>query len=429
MPRDREEFKTSFSKLLVWVILVSFVSGGLAGGAVGFLAGSAGQLTSQAFSSGWNWFLGKSGQGIEKSILDTKKGNNLIIEEESATIKAVEKVMPAVVSITASKELRRDSFSGSFFFPFDDFFGFPFDSDRSLPPETEKREVGGGTGFIIDAADGLILTNRHVVDDEQAEYTVVTNSGEEYVAEVLARDPFNDLAIVKVADLPADLPEVTLGDSDNLQLGQKVIAIGNSLGEFRNTVTTGVVSGIGRDIVAGGIGSTEKLEGVIQTDAAINPGNSGGPLINLEGEVIGINTAISQRGQLIGFAIPINSAKKVIKSVKEQGRIVRAYLGVRYMMVNDKIARENNLPNDYGALVVRGRSLSDLAVIPGGPADKAGIVENDIVLEVDGVRVDEDNSLSRLIQKYSPGDTIRLKLWHKGEEKEVEVTLEEYKER
>ena len=188
------------------------------------------------------------------------------------------------------------------------------------------------------------------------------------------------------------------------------------------------MSGIGRTIVAGGASGSERLEGVIQTDAAINPGNSGGPLVNLAGQVVGINTAIDRQGQLIGFAIPINTAKKVIESVEKHGRIVRPYLGVRYIMLNKQIAEDNNLDVDYGALIVRGEKRTELAVIPGSPADKAGLVENDIILEVNGVKVDENNSLAKLIQQYNVGDVITLKIWHKGEEKEVQVKLGEYKE-
>lgn len=422
-----QDFKLSSRKLFVIVIILSFISGGLAGGSVGFVSGASGQIVNQDLAGGWNWLLSKAHIKPNQNLNNNEKKEVIKVEEESATIAAVEKVMPAVVSITITKELRQ--YNPDDWFPFNDFFGFPFPKDqRSQSPRIEKRQIGGGTGFIIDSQAGLILTNRHVVADEDAEYTVVTSDDKEYQAEVLARDPFNDLAVVKVKDGLKDYPEVVLGDSSNLKLGQKVIAIGNSLGQFRNTVTTGVVSGIGRDIVAGGIGTTEKLEGVIQTDAAINPGNSGGPLVDLQGEVIGINTAISQQGQLIGFAIPINSAKQVIKSVKKYGKIVRPFLGVRYIMIDDSIAKKNNLPFSYGALIIRGQDISDLAVVPGGPADKAGLVENDIVLEVDGVKVKNNNTLSRLIQKHSPGDKVNLLVWHKGEKKKVTVTLEEYKQ-
>jgi len=352
----------------------------------------------------------------------------VIVEEESATINAVKKLAPSVVSIIITKDL------GSYYnlnrIPFDDFFfEFPFDDWSSPSPKKNevegKTQVGGGTGFII-SEDGLILTNKHVVSDEEAEYTVITNDGEKYEAKVLATDLFNDIAIVKI-EVNKKLEVSELGNSDSLQLGQTVIAIGYSLGEYKNTVTKGVVSGVGRRVEAGGsMGRSEVLEEAIQTDAAINPGNSGGPLINLSGQVIGVNTAINQQGQLIGFAIPINQAKQVIESVKKHGKIIRSFLGVRYILINEQIAKMNNLEMDYGALIIRGEKDFDLAVVPGSPADKSGILENDIILEINGQKIDNDNNLAKAISKYQPKDEIDLKIWHKGEEKVVKVILDEY---
>ena len=244
---------------------------------------------------------------------------------------------------------------------------------------------------------------------------------------MLARDPVLDLAVVKI-DMK-NLTPLSLGDSDSVKIGETVIAIGNALGEFRNTVTKGVVSGIGRTVTASGTADgSEVIEGAIQTDAAINPGNSGGPLLNLQGEVIGVNTAMSQAGQLIGFALPINEAKRVIDSVERYGKIIRPYVGVRYVMINEEIAKANQLPVQEGALITRGEQRTDLAIMPGSPADKAGLAENDIILELDGQKVDKDNSLARLIARHSPGDTVTLKILHKGEEKEVKVKLEQFKE-
>lgn len=345
--------------------------------------------------------------------------------ENSATIDVVEKASPAVVSIVITKELRTYQSSG---FPFD-FFGmnFPFfeQQDEEDAPMV-RREIGGGTGFIV-SSDGLILTNRHVVSDETAEYTVFLNDDTEYAAEVVGQDPFLDLAVLKID--ATDLPVLELGDSDSIQIGQTVIAIGNTLSEFRNTVTRGVVSGINRRVVAGDrYGRSEVIEEAIQTDAAINPGNSGGPLLDLTGRVIGVNTAVSQSGQSVGFAIPINSAKRIVESIIEHGRIVRPWLGVRYALIDDEIAEKNNLPVDYGALIVRGRERTELAVIPGSPADKAGITENDIILEIEGERIDLENPLSMLISKYSAGETVELKVLSKGEEKSVSVKLEEYQQ-
>jgi len=332
-----------------------------------------------------------------------------------------------------------NEFFNSPFFEFKDFHvAMPYPGP-SIPtpvpnPEPEepkedlpKQKVGGGTGFVVLRDKGLILTNKHVVSDKDADYTVVTNNGNEFKAKVLARDPFNDIAILKIENKDFDLPALDLGDSDKLKIGQTVIAIGNALGEYRNTVTKGVVSGIGRKVIAGGVlGQSETLEGVIQTDAAINSGNSGGPLIDLNARVVGINTAISRQGQLIGFSIPINQAKNVIESVEKHGRIVRPFLGVRYTLINEKIAETNNLEVDYGALIIKGSAQEELAVIPGSPADKAGLVENDIILKVNGNKVGQENSLSKLIQKHQPGDVIDLLVYHKGEEKELQATLEEY---
>ncbi len=371
------------------------------------------------------------------SIPKTDEQSQTFTDEESQTIETVRRAAPAVVSILITKELEQMR-PGSSDFPFDDFFqfGFPFEpfqfkipqrqQQEQPPARRERREVGGGSGFLI-SADGLVLTNKHVVADTDAEYTVITNDGKRYSATVVGRDPTNDLAVVKIQG--KDLPTLVFADSGDIKIGQTVIAIGNALSQYRNTVTKGVVSGIGRRVVAGdGAGSSEVLEEAIQTDAAINPGNSGGPLLNLRGEVIGINTAINRGGQLVGFAIPINSAKIVVESVRKHGRIVRPWLGVRYILINEQLRKENNLSVDYGALVVRGDSRTDLAVIPGSPADKAGIVENDIILTLRGVRVGERHSLAQEIAKYQPGDTVELKVLRKGKELLIRVKLEEFKE-
>lgn len=403
---------------VIVIIVLTIVFSTITGGVMGFLAGVySPQIIGQIKNPVLKSFL--------SPIINEQSVNfqTLQIVEDSATVAAVEKVTPAVVSIVVTKDLSAIYQNQ---FPFNDFwFSWPF--NFNLPPAPEgKQEVGGGTGFVIDATKGLIATNRHVVDDEQAEYSIITNNGDRYNATVLARDSFNDLAILQVE--VKNLVAVELGDSDILQIGQTVIAIGNALGEYSNTVTRGVVSGIGRTIVAGGASGSERLEGIIQTDAAINPGNSGGPLINLAGQVIGINTAIDRQGQLVGFAIPINSVKKVIESVEQHGRIVRPYLGVRYVLLNKEVADRNDLTVDYGALILRGETRSDLAVIPGSPADKANLRENDIILEVDGKKITMDNSLAQIIQQYAPGDQVIFKILSQGVEKQITVTLEEYKE-
>jgi serine protease Do len=406
-------------KSIILVTVLSLLIGGLFGGIVGGLG--ARYLTP--------WFETNILKIKQTGLNGTEKLE--IKEEESATIDAVKSVSPSVVSIIISKDISKIQ-NNSMNFPFGDFFNFGFpDSGSTAKPDTnsnqapQTQEIGGGTGFII-SEDGLILTNKHVVSDTEADYTVIASDGTKYPAKVLATDTVNDIGIVKID--AKGLKPVELGDSDKLQIGQTVIAIGNTLSEYRNTVTKGVVSGLSRRVTAGSSdGYSETIEEAIQTDAAINPGNSGGPLIDLAGQVIGVNTAVSQEGQLIGFAIPINIVKQAIESVKTVGRIVRPFLGIRYVLITKDIADANNLKVDYGALVLRGANQTDLAVIPGSPADKAGIVENDIVLEINGQKIDQEHSLANIVAKFKPGDVIELKILHKGEEKMVKVKLEERK--
>lgn len=338
------------------------------------------------------------------------------IQEESDTIATVEKVRPAVVSIVVSKDVNK-LYQNNLFSPF--FFQSPSSGSD------QKQEIGGGTGFFL-SDDGLVLTNRHVVADDTAEYTVITLDGTRYDnVKVLARDTVNDMALLKVDG--NNFPTVELGDSGSLNVGQTVIAIGNALGEYQNSVTAGIVSGLGRSITAGdGYGqSSERLTDIIQTDAAINAGNSGGPLVNLAGQVIGVNTAVDYSGQSVGFALPINSLKPEIQSVKDQGKIVRPYLGVRYVLITDQIAKQNSLPVSHGALLLRGQQRGDLAILPGSPADKAGLEENDIVLEISGQKIDENHDLTAEINKHNVGDQVKLKVWHDGKERDVAVNLTE----
>ena len=325
--------------------------------------------------------------------------------QEQLVIDAVRNVSPAVVSIVVTRDLPA----------FEWFFE---------PIRTERREAGSGTGFIV-SQEGLILTNKHVVLDEEAEYTVIDNDGNKFTAQVLARDPLQDLAVLKIEG-EAAFEVVHLGDSDSLQTGQTVIAIGNVLGEFRNSVSLGVVSGLGRTITASGGGMVQVLEDVIQTDAAINPGNSGGPLLNLKGEVIGINTAMAIAGENIGFAIPVNRAKKAIEQVKTLGRIVYPFLGVRYVVIDQEIQQEEDLPVDYGAWVISSRG--EPAIFPGSAAEEAGLQENDIILEFDNQKITTDNHLRRIIVKYDPGDEVVLRVLRDKEEKIINVVLREYQD-
>ncbi|MCF7794994.1 trypsin-like peptidase domain-containing protein [Patescibacteria group bacterium] len=307
---------------------------------------------------------------------------------------------------------------------FQEFFGDDFRVETSPEGETQKQELSSGSGFII-SEDGYIITNKHVVAYEDVDYSVVLNNEKSYTATVVDRDTITDIAVLKI-ETEEKLPTVELGDSSSLEVGQTVIAIGNALGEFSNTVSTGVISGLSRTVIAGGAGNTEKLTNVIQTDASINPGNSGGPLLDSDGKVIGINTAMASRAQNIGFAISINEVKSIIDSIYESGKIVRPWLGVRYIIINEQIAKQNNLSLDYGALIVRA-SRAELAIIPGSPADKAGLRENDIILEINGKKVNNQQPLNYLISKHSPGETIELKVQSQGEEKTADLELGERK--
>ncbi|MEI6650807.1 MAG: trypsin-like peptidase domain-containing protein [Candidatus Moraniibacteriota bacterium] len=355
---------------------------------------------------------------------------------DAALVDIVDRTSSSVVSVVASKEITRTP-GGFGDIPF--FFG-PFGYDmggngqngnsgpaqgQGEQPTTEKQKIGSGTGFFV-SSDGLIVTNKHVVSDTTADYTVVLAGGKEYPAKVLAVSPNQDIAVLKIEG--ADFPSLPLGDSASLRVGQTAIAIGNPLGQFPNSVSRGIISGLNRNVTAGsGFGDSETLSDIIQTDAAINPGNSGGPLLDLSGNVIGINVAVAQNAEGIGFAIPINSVKRIIDDVKTTGKISTPYLGVRYAIIDESVQKENNLPYAYGAIVVRGTKPTDLAVIPGSPSDKAGIVENDIILEIDGTKIDTDHPLGNLVANHRAGDTLSLKVWHKGTEETVAVTLEERK--
>lgn len=384
---------------LVLTVLAAVLGGALAGGGVGWLAATG--------------HLGRLGSTTAGSALT----GTVKVTEDSATVDVVAKASPAVVSIVVTKDYSKIYGNANPLDPFD-YLGSPF---GQLP--SGQRTIGGGSGFIV-SSDGLIVTNKHVVDDPQADYTVVLNSKQRYSAKVVAQDPTQDVAVVKVE--AQDLPTLEMGDSDPLKIGQSVIAIGNALGQYQNTVTKGIVSGLARTITAGdSSGSSETLENVIQTDAAINPGNSGGPLLNLAGQVVGMNTAVNQGGQLIGFAIPINLVKRDLKSVQQSGKITRAYLGVRYVPVDAEVKQANNLSVDYGALLQSGTGASDAAVIAGSPADKAGLKTDDVLLEVNGTRIDADHSLAVLLSQFDPGTTVTLKVLRGGTTKNVSVTLGE----
>lgn len=337
-----------------------------------------------------------------------------LVNEESVVTEVVAKTTPSVVTVSISKtRVLRNPFD---FFGGMDMFGF----SPPAKPQEQKIEQDIGTGFVIDK-NGLIVTNKHVVSDSSAKYRVIINKdGKDEVLEVknIYRDPTTDLAILKVDK--NDLSPINLGDSDKLKVGQLVIAIGTALGEFRSTVTTGVISGLGRGITAGGMmEGSEKLDNVIQTDAAINPGNSGGPLLNSVGEVVGVNVAVSQNGQNIGFALPINLVKDSIKNFNTTGQFERPFLGVSYRAISKQTALLNDVPQ--GAYVQE--------VVTDSPAAKSGITVGDIIMEIDGQKLGEEKqlSLAQTINKKKVGDRIILKIYRDNKEINLQVVLDKVK--
>lgn len=334
------------------------------------------------------------GSGLAQTI-----NSKINLEESSAVIDAAKKVNPAVVSITGVTQQLS-------------FFG----------GTTESKSAG--TGFIV-RADGLIVTNKHVVADSSTKYTVYTSDGKYFDATIKATDPVFDIAILQID--AKNLPVVELGTTEGLQPGQTAIAIGNALGQYQNSVTVGVVSAIGRVIQAGDQAgtSTENLDNVIQTDAAINPGNSGGPLLNIAGQVIGVNTAVDQTGQSIGFAIPIDLVKSALMSYEAKSKIVRPMLGVRYISLNKDIAVSNNLPTSDGAMLYS--STGSPSVISGGPADKAGLADRDIITRIGDDKITQSSTLVSLVTKHNVGDNLKITYLRDGKEATTTVVLVETK--
>lgn len=382
---DEEEFFCSkknrrFPVFVVILLLISFILG-IGGGIAGLMILSSNQAIKE-----------KLGINLENLSFTNTTQEKLMLEESSKIIEASSKVSPAVVSIITSSNIQ-------------DFWGQIY------------TQEGGGTGIII-TNDGLILTNKHVAEAGNS-LKVVTSDGKSYDAQKVATDPTNDLAILKIN--ANGLPVVELGDSDNLKVGQWVIAVGNALGELQNTVTAGVISARERQLTAGSGNQTEQLNNLLQTDAAINSGNSGGPLVNLAGQVVGINTAVAGNAQNIGFAIPINQAKTAIDSYKKTGKIIKAQLGVRYVNLTRQIAKQLDLSVDYGALIMAG--YGQVAVAPGSPAEKAGFKSGDVILEVNGTRISENKTLGGIINNLSPGDEVTLKYLRDGNESSAKVRL------
>lgn len=325
-----------------------------------------------------------------------------VVSEQSDVIDVVNRVGPSVVTVSAVTPKRQ-------IIQFSPFGGFSQGTTGGSPQDI-------GSGFVV-SSDGLIVTNKHVVADTSLTYKVSTPDGKTYDVKSIDKDPNNDIAVIKID--ATGLKPVELGDSGNLQVGQFVIAIGTALGEFRNTVTTGVISGLGRGINAGDNfqGYVERLDNVIQTDAAINPGNSGGPLLNSAGQVIGINVAVAQGANNVAFSIPINIVKDALNQYQANGKFpAKAYLGVEYQMLSQQTALLNNVPQ--GAYVVN--------VISGSPADKAGVQQGDVIYKVDGQSINDQNGgLAKIVAGKKVGETLKLEIWRNGDTTELPVTLSE----
>src|SRR3989338_10125831 len=339
---------------------------------------------------------------------------------KSPIVEIAKKVCPAVISVIVSKDLPK----------VEDFYSFPYGGKEYIMPMiekdgkgmVEKTQIGGGSGFII-SVDGYVLTSNHVVADISADYTVIVDPKHKYPAKVLSRNPINDIAVLRIEGRA--FPFIDLADSNKIQIGEEVVAIGNALGEFTDTISAGIVSGLSRYITAfGGMDhQMQNLRGLIQTDAAINPGNSGGPLVNMEGRVIGINTAMIMGAQNIGFAIPVNYAKKDLHEVKKFGKLVVPFLGVKYVLLGKEMAKANKLPVDDGALVVR-EALGEHPVIKGSAAEKAGIKEFDIILECDGEKITKENPLGGILQKCKIGQETTFRVLREGQQLVLAAVLE-----
>lgn len=349
------------------------------------------------------------GLPILKNLARVESGGSVleqrILTEESVVTEVAERVSPAVVTVSYKRET--PVMERYFLDPFGMFRG------RRATGEVETEQVDIGSGFIVDKS-GLVVTNKHVVSMGQAsDYKVVLNDDKEYQVEKIWRDPVNDLAILKISN--GEFPAIEMGDSDKIKVGNFVVAIGTALGEFRHTVTTGVVSGLGRGITAGdGFSASEKLDNVIQTDAAINPGNSGGPLLNSAGQVIGVNVAVSQSANNIGFALPINVVKESLNNFNTTGQFDRPFFGVRYQMLTKEQGILNSVPS--GAYVVE--------VVADSSADAAGVEKGDIIMRFDGKSVAEvEGGLSELLTKKKIGDRVEVEIWRDGETQKLGVEL------
>ncbi len=406
-------------QLVLLILLVSFVTALVTGIVTVTLINQAPAPITQTIQRVVEKTIGALPEPLKKNEqqeLELSAASRDVLIEDIAR-----RVSPAVVSVVATKDI--PVIERYFVSPFSN--GDPlqqFFPDLQIPQYrqkgTEKAQVSSGSGFFV-SQDGFLLTNRHVVEDPEADYSIITNDNKKLKAKVVARDTINDMAVLKI-DPPADGPaggfaSIPLGDSEGVSIGQTAIAIGNALGEFQNTVSIGVISGLRRTITASGPASgPEELSQVIQTDAAINLGNSGGPLLNLRGEAIGLNAAKAQGAENIGFSIPINQLKRALNDARTKGRIINPYIGVRYVLT------------DQGALVEAGANGED-AIQLNSPASKAGIKEGDIILEFNGIKITRENPLNKLIQQRSAGDKVTLKILRGSSQIKIDLVLEERK--
>lgn len=333
--------------------------------------------------------------GLIQTQVQTQQ-KQTILSEENAVINVVEKVSPGVVAIGATQKVYN---------PFNPF----------ALPKNESSTIG--TGFVV-SDKGIIITNKHVVSATNTKYSVVTKDGKKYEIKKIYRDPILDLAIVQIEE--GGLTPLEMGDSSKLKVGQTVIAIGNALGKFTNTVTTGVVSGVGRQVQAGDpyLGSYENLEDLIQTDAAINPGNSGGPLLNSAGQVVGVNVATTEGAQNIGFAVPITAVKKIVDEFIQKGTVSRAFLGIQYRFISRDVALMNEVPQ--GAYIQE--------VVSESAADKAGLRVGDIITKINGQNIDSENKISDTIAGKKVGDSLNLTVWNDKQERQATANLQELPE-
>lgn len=367
---------------------------------VGLLVGVIG------FGGGWIGAL----QAIDDKELSTST-QRVVLDQQGDLISDIAKeVGQSVVSINVTAQSERQSYG---------LFGY-YDGGQ--------EEQSAGTGIILNK-EGLIITNRHVVPAGTTNVAIVLADGTEFKdVEVVGRTSESsslDVAFLRIREVGSTkLVPAKLGKSSDMKIGESVVAIGNALGQFQNTVTTGIISGYGRSVEAssGSGGSTESLDDLFQTDAAINPGNSGGPLVNLDGEVIGINTAVAE-AENIGFAIPIDNVSGLVKSVSETGKLQQSYIGVIYVPLTDAVAREFELSVSRGAFIPKSGDYGQDTVIDGSPADKAGLQEGDVITKVDGKAINESTSLSSLLGRHVPGDKATLTINRDGKTQEITVTL------